>query len=154
VTVWSEERGARRVATGVQPLWVEAIGPEGQLLVTGPLLDGPPPATAEPRTVDWRVSVLDAEGTIVRQLEPETRFEEGIGGAHFAVLERTNIVDFKRMGTELVRLDWATGDEEILVAGPRLIEAWALDHSDTRVTALVLDEESGKTQIWTGVVGP
>src|SRR5690606_32382151 len=88
VTVWSEEAGPRRIAFGTVPLLVLAVGPRGEVIVEGRLLDGAPPPTAERRDLEWRLLLFDEHGQLVRELERADGISGAMGGEHFAVLQR------------------------------------------------------------------
>lgn len=151
LTLWDEARGARQVALGTQPLHVQAIAPDGRMIVAGRMLDAPPPAIEEPRDVAWRVLLLDPAGKLVREIDRGESIEGGLGGENFALLERSRRDGDKRT-EELVAIDWSTGEETVLVSG-RYVDAWALDDGDRRVTALVtpMGDSSVTQQLWSGV---
>ncbi|AKU89838.1 hypothetical protein AKJ08_0225 [Vulgatibacter incomptus] len=153
LSLWDAERGARQVALGTQPLHVHAIGPDGQMIVAGPILDEAPPEFGEPRDAEWRTLLLGADGRPIRELDRDAWIKSGLGGEHFAVLQRERRTDRVRT-EELVTVDWTTGEETLLVAGP-YITSWGLDHSDRRVTALVdviVGNERPRRELWSGVV--
>ena len=136
---------------GTQPLYVHAIGPDGRMVVGGRILDGVPPEVAEPVEVDWRTVLVEPDGRVLRELDPDVWVLGGLGGEHFAILERERREGGERT-EELVAIDWSTGAETRLVTA-RFVDAWSLDHSDRRLTAVVTPAGDGvRQELWTGVV--
>src|SRR5690606_29438557 len=103
------------------------------------------------RDLEWRLLLFDEHGQLVRELERADGISGAMGGEHFAVLQRDRRLE-DGWSYELVRVDWKSGEERVLIAGEH-IEGWALDDSDRRLTALVQPlDESLPLQLWHGVV--
>lgn len=147
---WDEERGARRLALAGQPIHVRAVGPEGQMVIEGRILDGAPADIEQPWEAAWQALLLGPRGNLIAEIERGTSLQGGLGGTHFALIHRERREDGVRT-EELVAVDWVTGEETILVTG-LFIRDWVLDHSDRRVTALVTPMEGVGHELWSGVV--
>lgn len=153
LSFWDPGDGAEIRIWSDQPPGVHALGPDGSMVLSGNLFFDKPPEYGEPPKPNPRVVVLNGAGRLVRDLDPMMGIEAGLGGAHFAILERS--VWEEGVRTEhLVAIDWSTGAETLLVQGS-FVDGWELDHTDRRLTAVVnaMDEEMTK-ELWSGVVGP
>ncbi|HEY0838774.1 MAG TPA: hypothetical protein VGD74_01175 [Vulgatibacter sp.] len=152
LAIWDAERRARHVAFGSEPIRVHAIAPDGRMIVAGRILDEPPPAIAKPKEIPWRTLLVDSDGKALREFDPDAWIRSGIGGEHFAVVERARRTE-QVPTEELVAIDWETGGETVLVTA-RSVDSWALDQADRRVTAIVTPDNDGVSrELWTGVVG-
>jgi len=148
---WDAKGGARRVLLGTQPLHVHAIGPDGRMVVGGRILDEAPPDVAAAAEVDWRTLLIEPDGRVVRELDPDASVLGGLGGEHFAVLERARREGGERT-EELVAIDWSTGEERLLLTA-RYVDAWSLDHADRRLTTVVTPPgDDFHQELWSGVV--
>lgn len=149
---WEPNREAIPLALAIQPIQVRAVGPDGSMIVGGRFLPEEPPEFDEQREWDYRLFLMGPDGRRIRELDSGTGIEGGIGGEHFALIERERRDGGVRT-EELVAIDWSTGEEELLVRG-RFIDGLHLDHADRRVTVLVSPlAEGSPRELWSGVVG-